>query len=113
MLDMLFQWAYLRTGSLWLPIGIHFAWNLLQDNLLNLPGERAGDALFGLATRQQGPGWIVGTSYGIEVGFAGVLGVIAALAGIWVWTDRRNQQTLVFEEHRQEAEWIARISFAS
>jgi membrane protease YdiL (CAAX protease family) len=86
-------WAYLRAGSLWLPIGIHFAWNLLQDDLLNLPGDRAGDSLFGLITRQQGPEWIVGTSYGIEVGLVGGLAVVLTSLGVWFWTCRRNRQS--------------------
>jgi membrane protease YdiL (CAAX protease family) len=89
---LMLGYAYLRTGSLWLPIGIHFAWNLLQDDLLNLPGNRGGESLFGLLVRQEGPGWIVGTSYGIEVGLAGVLAALAAAVGVWVWTRRRNLQ---------------------
>lgn len=88
---LMLGYAYLRTGSLWLPMGIHFAWNLLQDDLLNLPGGRGGESLFGLLTRQQGPGWIVGTSYGIEVGLAGAVAAVVAAAGVWIWTARRNK----------------------
>lgn len=87
-------WAYLRTRSLWLPIGIHFAWNLLQDDLLNLPGDQAGESLFGLVTQQQGPDWVLGTSYGIEVGLAGILALVMAVIGIWIWTARRTQTGL-------------------
>lgn len=83
-------YAYLRAGSLWLPIGIHFTWDLAYD-LLNLTGG-PHQGLFGAVTRQQGPEWFVGTSYGIEVGLAGV--VVAALVwiGAWGWTYRRNRQ---------------------
>jgi membrane protease YdiL (CAAX protease family) len=86
-------WTYLRAGSLWLPIGIHFAWNLLQDDLLNLPGDKVGDSLFGLVTHQQGPEWIVGTSYGIEVGLVGGLALMLITFGVWFWTCRRNRQS--------------------
>ena len=33
-------WAFLRSGNLWLATGIHFAWSLLQYNLLNLVGAQ-------------------------------------------------------------------------
>ena len=89
---LMLGWAYLRTRSLWLPIGVHFAWNLLQDDVLNLPGDRIGESLVGLLTVQQGPDWIVGTSYGIEVGLAGVLAVVMGVIGIWIWTRRGTRQ---------------------
>jgi hypothetical protein len=79
-------WAYLRSGNLWLPIGIHFAWNLFQGDILNLTGDPSGTTLFGLITEQHGPAWFVGTSYGIEVGVAGLLGLLVIVVGIWLWT---------------------------
>jgi membrane protease YdiL (CAAX protease family) len=85
-------YAYLRTGSLWLPMGIHFAWNLLQDDVLNLPGDRGGESLFELLNRQYGPDWIVGTSYGIERGLAGVLAVVVAAVVVWIWTRRTSRR---------------------
>lgn len=83
---LMLGWAYLRAGSLWLPIGVHFAWNLFQGDVLNLTGDEAGTTLFGLITRQQGPTWFVGTSYGIEVGVAGLLGLLLVVLGVWIWT---------------------------
>lgn len=79
---LMLAWAYLRTGNLWLATGLHFAWNLLQDDLFNLPGRSAGDSLFGFAAAQSGPAWFVGTIFGVETGLAGVLAVILAFLGI-------------------------------
>ena len=79
-------WAYLRSGNLWLPIGLHFAWNFFQGDVLNLTGEPSGTTLFGLITQQHGPAWFVGTSYGIEVGVAGLLGLLIVVAGVWLGT---------------------------
>lgn len=81
-------WAYLRTGNLWLATGIHIFWNLMQDDILNLTGEHNGSSLFGLITKVSGPKWFVGTSYGIEVGAAGVICVILVSLGIWWWTNQ-------------------------
>jgi uncharacterized protein len=83
---LMLGWVYLRTGNLWLPVGIHLAWNLFQDDVLNLTGERAGVNLFGLLTEQRGPAWFVGTTYGIEVGVAGVLALVVVVAGVLLWT---------------------------
>ena len=83
---LIFGWAYLRTGNLWLATGLHFAWDLFQHNILNLTGSSAGDTHFGLLTDVIGPKWFVGTSNGIEVGAAGVLCCILVAVGIWRWT---------------------------
>ena len=87
-------WAYLRSGSLWFPIGIHFGWNFVQGDVLNLTGEAGGTTLFGLMTRQSGPSWFVGTEYGIEVGVAGLLGLLIVTAGVWLWTRKRYRTDL-------------------
>ncbi len=81
---LMLGWAYLQSRSLWLPIGIHFGWNFFQDEMLNLVGEDKQN-LVGAITQQQGPEWFMGTSYGIEVGVAGILAVILVLSGIWIW----------------------------
>ncbi len=57
---LLFGWVYLRTGSLWMPIGIHFAWDFVENDLLNLSGDMTNPHVIGLATRLVGlsePGW--------------------------------------------------------
>jgi hypothetical protein len=82
-------------------------WNLLQDDLLNLPGDQSGESLFGLVTRQEGPDWVVGTSYGIEVGLAGVLAVMMTVIGIWIWTARRTRQVRAMEERPGSGDAVA------
>jgi len=71
--------AYLRTGNLWLASGIHFAWNLFQDDILNLTGRRAGETLFGFSTSLSGPIWFTGSSFGIETGMVGIIGMALIL----------------------------------
>lgn len=87
--------AYLRSGSLWLPVGIHFTWDLSYD-LFNLTGG-AHPGLFGAVAEQQGPAWFVGTAFGIEVGLAGVLVAAFAWAGMWAWTALRRKQAGGFD----------------
>ena len=85
--SFLLGYTYLRSGSLWLPVGIHFAWDLAYDVLNFTGGTHVG--LFGAVTHQQGPAWIVGTEYGIEVGLAGVVVALLIMGGVWLWTRNR------------------------
>lgn len=87
-------WSYLQTRALWLPIGIHFAWNFMQDDILNLPG-RSGEKILGAIGQQSGPSWIVGTSYGIEVGLLGIVGMVLLCFGIWAWLKVRGAKPTV------------------
>jgi hypothetical protein len=72
-----FAIAYLRTRSLWMPIGMHFIWNFLMGFFLGLPVS--GLVLPGtlLTTRVQGPFWLTGGSYGPEGGLMATGGIVA------------------------------------
>jgi membrane protease YdiL (CAAX protease family) len=62
---VLFAAAYMATQRLWLPIGIHFAWNFVSDGVLSLPtsGHPAAGWLKG---QLSGPTWLSGGAYGVE-----------------------------------------------
>jgi len=79
-------WAYLRTGNLWLATGIHFAWDFFQDSVFNLASRTSTDSLIGIKTSQSGPAWFMGTSYGIEVGLAGMIVLALVILGIRIYT---------------------------
>ena len=70
--------AYLRSGALWLPWGIHFGWNAMLGVGFGLPVS--GVTLFAavLRLRPAGPAWITGGAYGIEGG--GLATIVIALA---------------------------------
>src|SRR5271165_1759779 len=75
--------AYLRTNALWLPWGIHFAWNAVLGLVLGLPVS--GLRLFNVAVHGTafGPKWLTGGSYGIEASAPGALAIVAGLILIW------------------------------
>jgi hypothetical protein len=64
--------AYLRTRSLWFPLGVHWAWNWALGSLFGLPvsgiTQIAPHPL--LQGTDLGPAWLTGGSYGIEGGLA-------------------------------------------
>lgn len=69
--------AYKWAGSLWLPIGIHWAWNFSQGNIFGfaVSGSGAGESLI-LATID-GPQWLTGGAFGAE---ASVIAPVVGLA---------------------------------
>ncbi|HBB88568.1 MAG TPA: hypothetical protein DC047_13230 [Blastocatellia bacterium] len=77
--------AYLRTRSLWLPLGVHWAWNWALGSLFGLPVSGitsiAPNPL--LHGTDLGPAWLTGGSYGIEGGVACTVALIVSTIFIW------------------------------
>lgn len=75
--------AYVVTRNLWLPIGLHFAWNFLQGPLLGLAvsGQEIHVDMAPLRTVLSGPPAISGGMFGFE---GGLVGTVVTLAGIAV-----------------------------
>lgn len=71
-----FAIAYLRTRSLWMPIGMHFIWNFLLDFLLGLPVSGLNLTTSVLTARVQGPVWLTGGDYGPEGGFLATIAIL-------------------------------------
>jgi len=71
--------GYLLSGSLWLPIAFHFAWNFAQGPLFSLPVSGLASEGLLLLERGDSPSLITGGAFGPE---GGVLGVIALLLGL-------------------------------
>ncbi|HYR76409.1 MAG TPA: type II CAAX endopeptidase family protein [Pyrinomonadaceae bacterium] len=77
--------AYLRTRSLWLPLGLHWSWNWAQASLLGLPVsgiDRLATAPL-LRAINSGPDWLTGGSYGIEGGAACTIALLISTLIIW------------------------------
>jgi len=74
----LFAVAYLRTRSLWMPWGIHFAWNTTLGLVFGLPVSGLTQFSVIVKGRAQGPLWLTGGAYGIE---ASALGTAVVLLG--------------------------------
>jgi membrane protease YdiL (CAAX protease family) len=85
--------AYLRTRSLWFPLGVHWAWNWAQGSVLGLPvsgiTNLAAHPLF--RAYDHGPAWLTGGSYGLEGGVACT--VALALSTLFIWRTRSVSAT--------------------
>ena len=76
-----FSVAYMKTRSLWLPCGLHFAWNFSQTSLYAFPTSGIGFGglrIFDLV--QRGPEWLTGGPFGPE---GGALATLALVVGTW------------------------------
>jgi uncharacterized protein len=82
--------AYLRTGALWLPIGIHFGWNTLQGPLfgINVTGLDMGERWH--AFRIDGPELWTGGDMGIEGGLAGLAGPLLGILIVLLLPQRQT-----------------------
>ena len=85
--------AYLRTRSMWFPLGVHWSWNWTMGAVLGLPVSgidkltpepvmRATDA---------GPAWLTGGAYGIEGGAACTIALL--LSTLFIWRTRLVKAT--------------------
>ncbi|HEV7474193.1 MAG TPA: CPBP family intramembrane glutamic endopeptidase [Pyrinomonadaceae bacterium] len=80
--------AYLRTRSLWFPLGVHWAWNWALGSVFGLPVSGITDlAPYPLLHGSDlGPAWLTGGSYGIEGGLACT--IVLAVSTIFIWRTR-------------------------
>jgi len=81
---VLFGWVRLQTGSLWLPVTLHFAWNFIENDVLNLTGDLSNVNLVGAITHIQVPLTMTEVTLGIMV-FIETLAFAIISLGLWLW----------------------------
>ncbi len=73
--------AFLRTGRLWLPVGIHFGWNWVQGTVLGFPVSGTTDFSGAFASLgAKGPVWLSGGDYGPEGSIFSLVGRLLIIA---------------------------------
>lgn len=76
--------AYLKTRSLWFPLGVHWGWNWALSWLFGLPVSGLNIASHPLIKGEDaGPAWLTGGTYGIEGGVACTAALIVSTLFIW------------------------------
>jgi len=89
MIGFLRIWGWLRTGQLWLSMGMHAGWNFFQ-------GPIFGFSISGYSTESlvkhslSGPDWVTGGSFGPEAGIVVVPVVLLGLLVMVLWTSKRE-----------------------
>ncbi|MET7280667.1 CPBP family intramembrane glutamic endopeptidase [Kribbella sp. NPDC005582] len=93
--------AYVATRSLWLPIGIHFAWNFAEGGIFgtDVSGTNTPQGL--LDGVLSGPSMVTGGAFGPEGSVYSVTaGLIATMAFLWL---ARRRGTIVAPRRRRTA----------
>jgi membrane protease YdiL (CAAX protease family) len=80
----LFCASVMLTGSLWLALGCHFAWNLFEGPIFGFPvsGQSFGSANV-LTQTVTGPDWFTGGSFGPEAGASSLIALAAGAAVLY------------------------------
>ena len=82
-------WGYVRTRSLWLPIGLHFGWNLFEGTVFGFPVSGISPyAVTKIAV--SGARWLTGGAFGPEGGL--VIWGVMAIGAVLVWAVTRHRQ---------------------
>ena len=81
-------YGYLVSGSLWLPIAFHFAWNFAQGPLFSFPVSGLASEGLLLLERGDSPSLITGGAFGPEGGVLGVIALLLGLLLLWLWWRR-------------------------
>jgi len=83
--------AYVLTRNLWLPIGLHFAWNFFEGPVFGT--QISGHSFLRDATTAQltGPSWITGGSFGPEAGLPAIITCTIAAVLLLVVASQGNQ----------------------
>jgi membrane protease YdiL (CAAX protease family) len=73
--------AYMLTRSLWLPIGIHAAWNFAQGEIYDIPVS--GLPVHGMVNASlKGPPLLTGNGFGLEASLIAI--AVATIFGLWL-----------------------------
>ncbi|HKO99617.1 MAG TPA: CPBP family intramembrane glutamic endopeptidase [Pyrinomonadaceae bacterium] len=80
-----FSVAFLRSRSLWFPLGIHWAWNWALGSLFGLPVSGIDKIAPYPVMRgtDLGPAWLTGGDFGIEGGIACTVAILISTIIMW------------------------------
>lgn len=83
--SLLFGFAFIKTKSLAMPLGIHFMANWVQGTLLGF--GVSGNEEAGILKPQfaQAPAWLTGGTFGLEASLFGLFSLIIVTAAFYTW----------------------------
>jgi len=73
----------LKTRSLWMAIGFHFTWNLVQGHALGLPVSGILLDDYWVKLQLEGPRWLSGGAFGPEGSALTSVVLLVATLGLW------------------------------
>lgn len=77
-------YAYLKTGQLWLPMGIHWGWNFFQASVFGFAASGQTSPTM-IAQSPIGPEWLSGGAFGAEGSILIFPVTLLSMVGIHYW----------------------------
>ncbi len=84
-------YGWVRTGKLWLPIGLHIGWNFFEGTVFGFPVSGTGGFNF-IHQTVAGPKLITGGGFGPEAGLVVLPALALGAVAIWWYTRQRSVQ---------------------
>lgn len=87
LVGILFSYMYIRTKSLWMPIGYHFTWNYFQGNIFGFPvsGQTQSNGMYVIKGVRENI--FTGGAFGPEAGILSTIVIIVSIFLVWVLTE--------------------------
>lgn len=76
--------AFVRSGGIWLPLGLHLSWNFVQGPILGFTVSGMDHGGFQTITTT-GPDWLTGGAYGPEAGLVGIASRFLVITSVLIW----------------------------
>jgi hypothetical protein len=102
LVGVLFAYAYLRTKTLWLPIGMHFSWNFFLGVVYGLPVSGLRDFSIVVRSTAHGSRILTGGGYGIEGSLPGTLVLLVGFLLV-TWAPKPDPNSVSLPQHNAEA----------
>lgn len=77
--------AYIVTGQIGLPIGLHIGWNLFEGSIYGFPVSGSHARFSMLHASASGPEWITGGAFGPEAGALATCAMPLGAAAVIAW----------------------------
>lgn len=96
LVGMLFAYMYIRTNSLWMPIGYHFTWNYFQGSVFGfaVSGTTEAQGIYNIASVNENI--FTGGSFGPEAGILATVVLILGFVVVWKVTNKEIREEISF-----------------
>jgi membrane protease YdiL (CAAX protease family) len=100
--------AYIATRSLWLPIGLHFGWNIAASAIFSTEVSGSGTPQGLLDAATSGPTAISGGAFGPE-GSVYAVGLGTVLTVVFLWIAKRRGHFVPLRRRAERSDAAARL----
>jgi uncharacterized protein len=93
LVGLVLAYMVMRTGSLWMAIGFHFAWNFTLGTLFGLPVSGVDLFVAIVRAKAEGHPLLTGGDYGIEASLTGTAAILLGMLGVHLLTTKNSVPT--------------------